>query len=286
VTALASLDGHIVPPEAAEVSVFDRGFLYGDSVSAVFRTYGGAPFALDEQLAELERSANLVALPSVDSGRLRSEIVAVVRVTGNAESQVRVIVTRGTGATLGLDPALARTPLRVVLVTELPATPASFYERGIGVVTYATLRTLRGTRAVGSRVGAGLASVLALREAELRGAEDALILNADGEVMEGTSSNVFLVQNGALVTPPEEAGILACVARAKVLELARTLGLAVTLRAFTPSAFDVAEEAFLASDVRELVPVVAVDGRAAGGGRPGPVTRQLLAAYRALTLER
>jgi branched-chain amino acid aminotransferase len=286
VTVLVSLDGRIVPPEAAEVSVFDRGFLYGDAVSAAWRTHGGVPFALDEHLAELERSATLVALPSLDFGRLREEIVAVVRATGNAETYVRVILTRGTGATLGLDPALARTPLRVVLAMELPATPAWFYERGIGVVTLATGRSAGGTRVVGSLAGVGLSSVLALREAERRGADDALILNADGEVLEGTSSNVFLVIEGALVTPPEEAGIVAGVTRALVLELASRLALDVTLRTFAPSVLGAAEEAFLTSDLREIVPIVALDGRPAGGGRPGPVTRRLLAAYRALTLER
>jgi branched-chain amino acid aminotransferase len=286
VTALVSLDGRIVPPEAAEVSVFDRGFLYGDSVSAALRTYGGAPFALDAHLDELARSAELVALPHLDFGRLRSEILAVTRATGNAETELRVILTRGTGATLGLDPALAQTPFRVVLATELHTTPAWFYERGIRVVTYTTRRTAQGARVVGSCAGVGLSNVLALREAELRGAEQALILNADGEVLEGTGSNVFLVEGGVLVTPPEEAGIWAGVARSLVLELARGLGVEVKPRGLTPSAFFAAEEAFLASDLLELLPVVALDGTPAGGGRPGPVTRQLLAAYRALTLAR
>lgn len=285
-TALVSLDGHIVPAEAAEVSVFDRGFLYGDAVSVTLRTYGGVPFALDAQLAELERSAELVALPRLDSERLRSELGAVVRATGNAETLIRVLVTRGAGATLGLDPALARTPLRVVLATELPETPARFYERGIGVVTYASGRTMRGARAVGALAGAGLARVLALFEAEQRAADDALILNADGEVLEGTSSNVFLVERGVLVTAPEDAGILAGVARDYVLALARRHELDVRTRTFRPSELATADEAFLASDLLELVPVVAVDGKPAGGGRPGPLTRRLLAAYRALTLER
>ncbi len=285
-TALVSLDGRIVPPEAAEVSVFDRGFLYGDSVSEAWRTHGGVPFALDEHLAELERSATLVALPPVDFGLLRAEIIAVVGATGNAETHVRVILTRGTGAALGLDPALARTPRRVVLATELAATPAWFYERGIGVVALATGRSSGATRPVGSLVGAGLASVLGLREAERRGADDALVLNAGGEVLEGTSSSVFLVTAAALVTPPAEAGTAAAVTRAHVLELSRRLALEVTFRTFAPSALEAAEEAFLASDVREIVPIVAVDGRPAGGGRAGPVTLRLLAAYRALTLER
>lgn len=285
-TALVSLDGRIVPPEAAQVSVFDRGFLYGDSVFEVLRTYGGALFGFDEHLARLARSAKLALIRFSDVELLRSEILAVVRATGNAETYVRVVVTRGTGTALGLDPALARAPLRVVLATEVPFPPAWMYERGVAVITHRTQRISEGTSAVGSKLGNYLVSILATDEAHARGADEALILNAQGEVIEGTTSNVFLVKDGALVTPPEEAGILAGITRGKVFELARRLGIGVTLRTFPPSELGAADEVFITSSIRELVPVVTADGEPAGDGRPGPLTAKLLAAYRAMTLER
>ncbi len=284
--AVVSLDGRLVSPEAAEVSVFDRGFLYGDSVCEACRTYGGLPFALDEHLAELERSAVLVAFPFVDFALLRSEILAALRARGDLESYVRVVLTRGTGITLGLDPALARTPLRVVVAVDVPVTPAWIYERGIAVVTVGTARFSEGARAVGSRLGVDLLQRLATREARAHGADDALLLNAAGEVLEGAGSSVFLVKAGALVTPPDDAGIAGGVAREKVLELARRGGLRVEFRPFRSEELAIADEVFLASSLRELVPVIACDGKSAGGGRPGPITARLLAAYRALALAR
>lgn len=283
-TTLVSLDGRIVPPAEAMVSVFDRGFLYGDSVFEVLRTYGGKLFGFEEHLARLERSAALALIPFSEHELLKREVLAVVAATGNAETYVRVVVTRGSGKSLGLDPALARAPLRVVLATDVPALPASMYERGIAVISYRTQRVSEGTPAAGAKLGNYLLSILATHAAVERGAEEALILDARGQVIEGTTSNVFMVQRGALVTPPDEAGLLAGITRAKVLELARGFGLPVELRTFAPEDLCAADEAFITSSIRELVPVVAVDGALAGGGKPGPITARLHAAYRALTL--
>jgi branched-chain amino acid aminotransferase len=282
-TVLVSIDGRIVPPERAEVSVFDRGFLYGDSVFEVLRTYGGVLFGFEEHLARLGRSAELAAIAFSDLELLRREVLTVIAATGNAETYVRIVVTRGSGKALGLDPALARAPSRVVIATEVPVPPAAMYERGIGVITYRTQRISEGTSAVGAKLGNYLLSILATREATARGADEALILNAQGEIVEGTTSNVFLVKRGGLVTPPDEAGILAGITRGKVFELAKSFGIPCELRTFLPAELAAADEAFITSSIRELVPVVAVDGKAAGGGKPGPVTARLLQGYRALT---
>jgi branched-chain amino acid aminotransferase len=285
-TTLVSLDGRIVPPELASVSVFDRGFLYGDSVFEVLRTYGGVLFGFEEHLARLARSAELALIAFSDVELLRREILAVVAATGNAETYIRVVVTRGTGEALGLDPALARAPLRVVLATDVPPMPAAMYERGIGVITYRTQRVSEGTSAVGAKLGNYLLSILATEAAKRVGADEALILDVRGQVVEGTTSNVFLVRGGTLVTPPDEAGLLAGITRAKVLGLARGLGIGVELRTFAPSELGSADEVFITSSIRELVPVISADGAPAGQGRPGPLTTKLLAAYRALTLAR
>jgi branched-chain amino acid aminotransferase len=282
-TTLVSIDGRIVPPERAEVSVFDRGFLYGDSVFEVLRTYGGVLFGFDEHLARLGRSAELALIAFSELELLRREVLAVVQATGNTETYVRIVVTRGSGRALGLDPSLARAPSRVVIATDVPAPPAVVYDRGISVITYRTQRISEGTSAVGAKLGNYLLSILATHEAHARGADEALILNAQGEIVEGTTSNVFLVRGGELLTPPDEAGLLAGITRAKVLAIAASLGIPCELRTFLPAELARADEAFITSSIRELVPVVAVDGSPAGGGKPGPLTARLLAAYRALT---
>jgi branched-chain amino acid aminotransferase len=282
-TTLVSLDGRIAPPERAEVSVFDRGFLYGDSVFEVLRTYGGVLFGFDEHLARLRRSAELALIEFSDTERMRREVLAVIEATGNPETYVRIVVTRGSGKALGLDPALASAPLRVVIATDVPVMPARMYERGIEVITYRTQRISEGTSAAGAKLGNYLLSILATHEATVRGADEALILNARGEIVEGTTSNVFLVKDGGLVTPPDEAGLLAGITRGKVFELAKSLGIPCELRQFLPSELVAADEAFITSSIRELVPVIAVDGQPAGGGKPGALTQRLLEAYRALT---
>jgi len=282
-TDLVSIDGRIVPPEAATVSVFDRGFLYGDSVFEVLRTYGGVLFGFEEHLARLARSAKLALIDFSDIELLRREILAVIRATGNAETYIRVVVTRGTGKMLGLDPALARAPSRVVIATAVPPMPREMYERGIAVITYRTQRVSEGTTAAGAKLGNYLLSILATHEAHARGAEEALILDARGQVIEGTTSNVFLVRDGALVTPPDEAGLLAGITRGKVLDLAREMGLPIGMRTFPPSELASADEVFITSSIRELVPVIAADGVPAGGGKPGVLTKRLLDAYRAST---
>ncbi|HEV8551321.1 MAG TPA: aminotransferase class IV, partial [Polyangiaceae bacterium] len=157
------------------------------------------------------------------------------------------------------------------------------YERGIAVITYRTMRVFEGTSAAGAKLGNYLLSILATHEAHARGAEEALILDARGQVVEGTTSNVFLVRDGSLVTPPDEAGLLAGITRGFVFELAREMGIPVGLRTFAPAELASADEVFITSSIRELVPVVAADGRPAGGGRPGVLTKRLLDAYRALT---
>jgi branched-chain amino acid aminotransferase len=282
-TDLVSIDGRVVPPEAATVSVFDRGFLYGDSVFEVLRTYGGALFGFEEHLARLARSAKLALIDFSDIDLLRREILAVVRATGNTETYIRVVVTRGTGKMLGLDPALARAPSRVVIATAVPPMPREMYERGIAVTTYRTQRVSEGTSAAGAKLGNYLLSILATHEAHARGAEEALILDARGQVVEGTTSNVFLVRDGALITPPDEAGLLAGITRGKVLELAREMAIPIGMRTFPPSELASADEAFITSSIREIVPVIAADGVPAGGGKPGVLTKRLLDAYRAST---
>jgi branched-chain amino acid aminotransferase len=278
-TRLASIDGIISPPDEAKVSIYDRGFLYGDSVFETVRTYGGEPFALVEHMARLSRSAARVgiAMP-VSAADFGMELRVAVRAARNTESYARAMLTRGSGP-VGLDPALAGAPLRVVLVEPLVPLPAALYRDGIAVVTVRTERA--GDAAQGAKVGNYLASLLALKEARARGAHEAIILDAAGRVVEGTTSNVFIVRGqGELCTPPEQAGILAGITRAHLIELAAALGHPVHLGPLGPEDLASAAEVFISSSIREVVPVVKVDDHRIGDGHPGPVTRALHAAFR------
>jgi branched-chain amino acid aminotransferase len=277
-TRIVSIDGVLTPPGEARVSVYDRGFLYGDSVFETVRTYGGEPFALGEHMARLERSATRVGIampiPAADFGM---EIRLAVRAARNPESYARAMLSRGSGP-VGLDPALAGAPLRVILVEPLTPLPAAFYRDGVAVITVRTERA--ADAAHGAKVGNYLGSLLALKDAKARGAHEALILDASGHVVEGTTSNVFVVRGGELCTPPEQASLLPGITRAHLIEISAELGHPLRLGALTPADLASADEVFLSSSLREVVPVVRVDDQTVAGGHPGPITRALHAAFR------
>jgi branched-chain amino acid aminotransferase len=277
-TRLVSIDGTIVRPEDAKISVYDRGFLYGDSVFETVRTYGGEPYALAEHMERLGRSAERVGIEMpVSPADFAMEVRLAVRAARNPESYARAMLTRGSGP-VGLDPALAAAPLRVVLVEPLALPPASAYRDGVRVITVRTSRP--ADSAHGAKVGNYLASLLALKQAKDAGAHEALILDVAGHIVEGTTSNVFLVRGGALLTPPDEAGLLPGITRAHLLEIAAETGRVVDFAPLSPAVLADADEVFLTSSLREILPVVAVDGRCVGDGLPGPVTRALHTAFR------
>jgi branched-chain amino acid aminotransferase len=280
-TRLAVVDGVTSLLADARVSVVDRGFLYGDSVFETLRTYDGTPFALDRHLARLAWSAGLahIELP-IPTSALAREVLEAVAAAGNAESYVRVMVTRGRGE-LGLDPGLAESPTRVVIVTPLEPPPAAVYERGIGAVTFVARRAADGTAAAGAKLGNYLVSVLALQRAREAGAAEALIVDGSGRVVEGATSNVFFVSGGTLTTPPDDHGILPGITRAEVLDVARSRGVPVVFRSPAVEELPSFEEMFISSSIRELVAVVRVDGDVVGSGVPGPVYGRLLSAFRA-----
>ena len=274
------LNGIPTSPETASISVYDRGFLYGDSVFETIRTYGAKPFALAEHLARLERSAErvFITLP-VSPAILAAEVERALALSNNTESFVRIMLTRGTGP-LGLDPDLAEKPSRVVLVEPFVPPPPEAYQRGIDAILVRAARPTDSTPAAGAKVANYLTSLLAIREARRRGAVEALIVDAHGMVLEGTTSNVFFVKDGILVTPPEEVGILAGITRAHVLDAAGRLAIGVSLRAVMESELFAADEIFISSTLREVLPVVRLDGKTVGGGVPGPMTHRIHQEFR------
>lgn len=281
-TSLVLIDGRPSPPDAAKVSVFDRGFLYGDSVFEALRTYGGRPFALGRHLQRLANSAARVFIDlPVSVEQLGREVQSAIVGAGNAESYVRLTVTRGVGEGLGLDPGLSRHALRVVIVTPLKSPSAETYRDGVAVITHRTERVTDHSVAAGAKVGNYLTAVLAIREARLANAAEALIVDGRGSVVEGATSNVFVVlRDGTLVTPPESDGILLGITRETVLSVAAQLAIPIKLQSLPLNALKAAAEVFVSSSIRELVPVVSVDGAPIGTGQPGPMTLRLLTAFR------
>jgi branched-chain amino acid aminotransferase len=290
-----NLDGTLVPPAQARVSVFDRGFLYGDSVYEVIRTYGGRPFEVEAHLARLRHSADRIGLsPKWDAPRVEAEIARTLEASRGddppvpdaapwnvGERYVRVVMTRGAGE-LGLDPALAIDPVAVVLVLPLVGPPRAAYVDGVKAAFVGVRRAAPDAIDPSAKTGAHLPNVLAVAEARAAGAHEALLLDGRGSVTEGSSSNVFAVRGGRVVTPPLAAGILEGVTRGLVLRLAAEDGVSAEETPLRPEDLEGADEVFLTSTVREVVPVTRLGERPVGTGRPGPVTLRLHRALRRL----
>lgn len=278
-TVRICIDGEIFDESTARVSVLDRGFLYGDSVFEVMRTYHGRPCKEREHLERLARSAERVLIPMpVDLDTISAEIARTLEAAGNERSYIRVVVTRGRGP-VSYDPDTAENPTRVVIVTPLPEQPRRQYEEGVTVALVRATRPTDESRVTGAKASNYLASLLAVHEAKKAGAYEAILIGPTGQVLEGATSNVFAVGSGRVRTPPVAAGILAGITRATVIEAARVEGIELVEEALHPRDLYDADEVFITSSLREVVPVVAVDGHRVGDGRPGPVTARLHAAY-------
>ncbi len=282
------LDGLLLPPAEARLPVLDRGLLQGDSVYEVLRTYGGRPFELGLHLARLERSAAVAALDLPwDRARCAAEVARTLAASlgGDApdpgaapwnagERSVRVLMTRGGG-----EQAPEVPPAAVIIAEPLHAPPLRAYQEGVKVLL---VESDRGRVDPAAKTGNRLTHVLALRAARAAGAHEALFVDAAGQVTEGTSSNLFAVAGGRVITPPLAAGILEGVTRGVVLGLARREGLPVEERPLGAAALAAAAELFITSTAREILPATRLGERPVGAGVPGPVTRRLHAAFRRL----
>ena len=273
------IDGAVRPPEDAKVSVLDRGFLYGDSVYETIGSMYGRLFAMRDHLERLERSAHRIGLRVPPRAEIEAAIAETVAAAGNPETRVRVMLTRGVGK-LDLDPASCDDCRLVVIAFPLGAPTPEMLEKGVAVAIVSVTRN--SPRAIDPAVKSGnyLNNVLALGEARrTSGAYEAILCADDGSVAEGASSNVFAVVGGQLWTPPPDVGILDGITRAKVMQLASGAGIAVVERRIQPDELRGAEEAFLTSATRGVLPITTIDGRPVGAGVPGPLTRRLMALY-------
>lgn len=274
-----------VDPADAKISVFDRGFLYGDSVYETMRTAAGRPLELRRHLDRLRRSGDGIGLsiPFADD-RLAEAIAVTHQATGNEESYVRLIVTRGSGPIAGpmaIDPRRSEDPLLVVLVKPLVLPPASAYVDGIGAVIVGMTKNVDSPLDPTIKSGNYLNNILALRQAIEQGGDDAIMCNPEGAISEGATSNVFLVAGGRVLTPHLRTGLLPGITRLTVCELAAALPVPIEETTITPQQLRAADEVFLTSSVRGIMPVTTLDGVAVGDGTAGPLTRRLHAAYQA-----
>ena len=279
--SFASVNGVITPADEARVSILDNGFTFGDAVYETLRTYGGRPFALPRHLTRLRASAARLgfSLPTSDADLARTMGTLLDRAR-NPESFIRVIVTRGVGD-ISYHFERVKGPTVVIAVKPFEGFPAAHHAEGVALTLVSTRRNHRQALDPAIKSNNLLNNVLAVREAQARGAVEAILLNQDGQVAEGASTNVFLVKNGVVMTPPLDAGILQGITREVVLELARGAGVPVREEAVSPEALGQADEIFITSSTREVMPACVLDGRPVGAGRPGPITLRLLEAYRA-----
>jgi branched-chain amino acid aminotransferase len=277
-----SIDGRLVAPEDAKISVLDHGLLYGDGLFEGIRVRAGRIFRLERHLARLELGARYLGLELPFDREAHARIVAdTVRAFGQKEAYVRLLVTRGEGP-LGVDPTTCKTPTVVCIVAEIGLYSAEQRAQGLTLITSSYRRPNPDVQDVAIKTLNYLGSALAKQEAKKHGADEALLLNQSGRVSEASVANIFAVRGRTLSTPPAIDGCLEGINRAAVLELGEQMGLAVSERSLGRRDLLVADEVFLTGSGAGVVGVRSLDGRAIGCGRTGELTLELERRHRAL----
>lgn len=282
--ATVSVNGRITGEREAVISVFDHGFLYGEGVYETLRTYNRQPFLYDRHLRRLRRSAELIALPiPFSDGDLAAQIEATVAAAGfTGEAYIRVLVTRGIGE-LTYDPAATPAPSLVIIVKPHIDPPPEVYRDGVRVILVDIVRNHPASVNPAIKSNNLMNSALAMQEALRRGGYEAVMRNYRGELTECAVANLFVVRKGVVATPPLSAGLLPGITREYLLEIGRRDGVVIEESTLRDDDLFTADEAFLTGTTREIVPIVKVDDRTIGTGRPGAVTQRLLDVFRRST---
>ena len=277
------VDGKYYDERNAKISVFDHGLLYGDGIFEGIRAYNGRVFKLKEHIDRLFYSAKAILLNiPLSHEEMTRAVVATCRENQIHDGYIRLVVTRGVGG-LGLNPNRCKHPSVIIIADKIQLYPPEMYERGLDIITVPTVRNLHSALNPAIKSLNYLNNILAKIEANNGGCEEAIMLNAEGFVSECTGDNVFIIKNGQMFTPPLSAGALYGITRGVVMDLAREAGISVTEPNLTRYDMFNADECFLTGTGAELIPVVKIDGRVIGTGRPGPITKSLVQNYKALT---
>ncbi|KGP72778.1 branched-chain-amino-acid transaminase [Pontibacillus yanchengensis] len=276
------LNGQFVNKEEAVVSVYDHGFLYGDGVFEGIRAYSGNVFRLEEHIKRLYESAQSILLDvPYTKEELKQIIVNTIRHNELDNAYIRVVVSRGAG-NLGLDPSSCSAPRVVVIAEALALFPKELYERGLRLGSVSTRRNRPDVLSPQVKSLNYLNNILVKLEANQAGVDEALMLNDQGYVTEGSADNIFIVKNGTIYTPPVYLGALEGVTRNAIIDLAKEHGYDLKEEPFTRHDVYVADEVFLTGTAAEVIAVVEVDQRKIGEGKPGEMTNELLALFREL----
>ena len=269
------INGELFPTEEAKISVFDHGLLYGDGVFEGLRSYNGKVFRMAEHVRRLYESARAICLTiPMSEAEFAKAIDDTVATNGIVDGYIRAIVTRGSG-TLGLDPNRCSNPQIIIIADAIALYPPELYEKGLEIITTSVIRNHPAALSPRIKSLNYLNNILAKIEGLQAGCIEALMLNHNGEVAECTGDNIFLVRDGKLLTPPMDAGILGGVTRQAVIELAEAAGIEVMKVTLTKHDVYIADEVFLTGTAAEVIPVVKVDSRPIGNGKPGPITKDL-----------
>ena len=277
------INGEFFDKENAKINVYDHGLLYGDGVFEGIRCYSGKVFKHKEHIDRLYESANAIALKiPMSKQEMISAVEETLKINNLTDSYIRLIVTRGMGY-LGIDPNNCEAPQVIIITDKIALYPKQLYESGLDIVTASTVRT--SPAALSPRIKSlnYLNNIMAKIEGHRAGCQEALMLNHKGEVAECTGDNIFIIRKGEILTPSLESGCLEGVTRNTLIDLARSLGYTVHETPLTRFDIYIADECFLTGTGAEVIPVVSIDTRAIGNGKPGPITVRLIEEFHKIT---
>ena len=277
------LNGKFVNKEEATVSVFDHGLLYGDGIFEGIRAYNGRVFKLVEHIDRLYYSAKAIALNiPISKEEMIKATAETCKINNLSDAYIRLIVTRGVGD-LGLNPNNCTVPQIIIIASSIKLYPEQYYTEGMSLITVPTTRNHHNAINPAIKSLNYLNNILAKIEAHNAGAEEAIMLNSQGYVAECTGDNIFIIKGNILITPPLSAGALYGITRGTVIDIAKEIGMDIQEPDLTRYDVYNADECFITGSAAELVPIVKVDGRQIGEGKPGSKFNQLLQAFRNLT---
>lgn len=278
------INGNYKPKEKAKISVFDHGLLYGDGVFEGIRAYEGKVFKLKEHIDRLYDSAQSIDLDvPISKEEMERAILETLRINGLENAYIRPIVTRGKGG-LGLDPTKCENENLMIIVQEMEALYGDLYNQGLSAVSVGIKRNSPAALPPNIKSLNYLNNILAKIEANYKGGDEAIFLDKDGKVSEGSGDNIFLIKNGEIKTPPT-LNNLKGITRKTVIELAKEKGYTVNEEDMGLTELYTADEVFVTGTAAEVAPIVEVDGRIIGDGDPGKTTRELMAKFNELTGE-